>query len=67
LARNKIVASIIALTFVVLGVGMLLWRIGDVIGWEDAAGGWGIIALLVLLIILVAFFIYRAISGRLVR
>ena len=65
--RNRIVALIIALVFVVVGLALMIQRIGDVIGWDNAGGGWWIIALLAVMILLTAFLIYRSVRNKLNR
>jgi len=64
---SRIVALIIALVFVAVGVIFMVQRIGSIIGWEQAAGAWPVIALLAGLILLVAFLIYISVRNRLNR
>jgi len=45
----------------------MLQRVGDVLGWENVSGGWWVIAVISLLILFMAFLVYRVISGRLNR
>jgi hypothetical protein len=63
--RSRIVAFIIAVVFVVLGVLLMIQRIGAVIGWNNAASGWWVIVLLVGLMVLMAFIIYIAVRNKL--
>ena len=62
---SRIVALIVATAFVAIGVLFALQRIGDVIGWDKASSGWPVIALLLGLILLVAFLVYISIRNKL--
>jgi hypothetical protein len=64
---SRIVASIVAIVFIIIGVAFMIQRIGDVIGWDRVAGIWWVIALLAGLILLVALFIYIAVRNKLNR
>lgn len=64
---RKIIALIIMLAFIAIGVAFMIQRIGAIIGWDQAADGWWIIALLAGLILLTAFLVYRAVSRKLNR
>ena len=64
---GRIAALIIALVFIGIGVAFMVERIGEVIGWENAGSGWWIIAIIILLIVLVAFLIYLSVRSRLSR
>ena len=55
------------LAFIAIGVAFMIQRIGAIIGWDQAADGWWIIALLAGLILLTAFLVYRAVSRKLNR
>jgi uncharacterized membrane protein len=62
---SRIVALIIAIAFVAIGVLFMVQRIGAIIGWDKASSAWWVIALLVGLILLVAFIIYISIRNKL--
>jgi divalent metal cation (Fe/Co/Zn/Cd) transporter len=64
---SRIVALIIAIAFVVVGVLFMVQRIGAVIGWDKASSGWPVIVLLVGLILLIAFLIYKSVRNKLNR
>jgi len=64
---SKIVALIIAMVFVAVGVLFMVQRIGTVIGWDKVSSGWPVIALLVGLILLIAFLIYISVRNKLNR
>ncbi|MCL2281062.1 MAG: hypothetical protein FWC25_00160 [Dehalococcoidia bacterium] len=65
--RRKIIAVIIALVFAVLGIGLMAWRIGEEIGWGKAADAWWFVVIIALVILLVAFLVYHAVSSKLNR
>jgi len=65
--RRRIIAILIALLFAGLGIALMLQRIGDVIGWDDASNAWWVIAIISLFVLLVAFLIYRTVSNRMSR
>jgi uncharacterized membrane protein len=64
---KRIVAVVIMIAFVVLGIALMIQRIGAVIGWENVGGGWWIIVLLTALILVTAFVIYGAVKNKLNR
>lgn len=63
--RSRIVALIIALAFIGIGIAFMVVRIGEVIGWENASSGWWVIAIIVALILLVAYFVYLSVRNKL--
>lgn len=62
---SRIVAFIVAIVFVAVGGLLMVQRIGTVIGWDKAASGWPVIALLAGLILLIAFLVYMAVRNKL--
>jgi len=60
------VAVIIALVFVVLGVGIVVLRVGTSESLKTSGGWWGV-AIISLLVLLIAFLVYRTVSSRLNR
>jgi hypothetical protein len=62
---NRILTVIIALAFIAIGVAVMVQRIGAVIGWSNAGRDWPIFVLLVILILVIAFIVYRTVSGKL--
>jgi len=64
---SRIVAFIVALVFVAVGVLFMIQRIGAVIGWDKAASGWPVIALLAGLILIIAALVYMAMRNKLNR
>jgi divalent metal cation (Fe/Co/Zn/Cd) transporter len=62
---SGIMAFIVAVVFVAAGVGFMIQRIGSVIGWHNVTSGWPVIVLLVGLILLVSFLIYKSVRSKL--
>jgi hypothetical protein len=61
---RRIVAIVIALVFVVLGVGIVVLRVGTNESLKASGGWWGV-AIISLLVLLIAFLVYRTVSSRL--
>jgi hypothetical protein len=64
---SRIIAFLLTLAVVFGVVAFMLWRIGGVIGWDSASRDWPVIVLLVALILIVAFFMYVTVRGKLNR
>jgi len=65
--RYRVVAALVTIIIVALGVVLMVQRIGSVIGWENVPRDWWVFALIALLILAVAFLIYRTLTNRLSR
>jgi putative flippase GtrA len=64
---SRILTLVIAAAFVAVGVAVLIQRIGAVIGWDNAARDWWVFVLIILLILLITFIVYRTVSARISR
>jgi hypothetical protein len=64
---SRILTLIIAVAFIAIGVAVLIQRIGVVIGWDNASHAWPVVGLLILLILLIAFLVYRTVGDKMSR
>jgi hypothetical protein len=64
---KRIIALVILFAFIVLGIALMIQRIGAVIGWDNVGGEWWIVVLLAGLILVTALVIYRAVKIKLNR
>ncbi len=65
--RTRIITFIIALAFIAIGVAVLIQRIGAVIGWDNASRDWPIFVVIILLVLLIAFIVYRTVGNKISR
>ena len=63
----RILTLIIAFAFIAIGMAVLIQRIGAVIGWENAGRDWPVFVLIIILIILIAFIVYKTVSRKITR
>jgi hypothetical protein len=64
---KRIIALVILFAFIVLGIALMIQRIGAVIGWDNVGGEWWIVVLLAGLILITALVIYRTVKNKLNR
>ncbi len=60
----RILTLIIAFAFIAIGVAVLINRIGVYIGWENVGSAWPVLALIVMLIIVTAFIVYKTVGRK---
>ena len=63
----RILTLIIAFAFIAIGMAVLIQRIGAVIGWENAGRDWPVFVLIIILILLIAFIVYKTVSRKITR
>ena len=60
----RVLTLIIAFAFIAIGVAVLINRIGVYIGWENVGSAWPVLALIVMLIIVTAFIVYKTVGRK---
>jgi hypothetical protein len=63
----RISALVITITIVAVVIAFMLWRIGTVMGWDQARSAWPVIAALTVIVLLVGWFIYIAVRNKINR
>ena len=61
---TRILTLIIALAFIAIGVAVLIQRIGAVIGWENAGRDWPVFVIIIILIFVIGFIVYKTVGRK---
>ena len=63
----RITAVVVTIAIVAIALVFMVFRIGAVVGWEQASSAWPLIALLTIMLLVIGWFIFIAVRNKLER